>query len=85
MRLTRNPGGENSIECIYQEPTFTQPEKDFIVSLGGTVVESPDGYKFIDGSTLVFGVHLYQPVWEAALEKSLPGLFVGTSLATWEE
>lgn len=73
------------IECFYQEPRFAQPDKDFILSLDGKVVESPASYELIGADTLVFGVHLYRDIWAAALEKSLPGLFVGTGWDVWDE
>lgn len=71
--------------CFYQEPRFAQPDKDFIHALGGKVVESPGSYELVDGATLVFGVHLYRDIWAAALERSLPALFVGTGWNVWEE
>lgn len=75
----------NTIECFYQEPRFSQPDKDFIATLGGKVIESPESYCIIDETTLVFGVHLYRDIWAAALEKSLPGMFVGTGWDVWDE
>lgn len=73
------------IDCFYQEPRFAQPDKDFISSLGGKVVESPESYKLVGADTLVFGVHLYRDIWAAALERSLPGIFVGTGWDVWDE
>lgn len=72
------------IECFYQEPRFAQADKDFIASLGGTVVESPASYALVDNKTMVFGVHLYRDIWAAALEKSLPAIFVGTGWDVWD-
>lgn len=72
------------VECFYQEPRFAQPDKDFIAALGGTVVESPASYALVDDKTLVFGVHLYRDIWAAALEKSLPAIFVGTGWDVWD-
>lgn len=73
------------IECSYQEPRFAQPDKDFLENLGGKIVESPGSYDMIDGTTLVYGVHLYRDIWAAALKKSLPGIFIGTGWGVWEE
>ncbi|KAK7699560.1 hypothetical protein SLS64_011513 [Diaporthe eres] len=73
------------IETIYQEPRFTQPDKDFLTDLGGKTVNSPGSYELIDETTLVFGVHLYRDIWAAALKESLPALCVGTSWDVWEE
>lgn len=87
--LTSSFGGAEEttgekIECFHQEPRFAQPDKDFIAALGGTVVESPASYDLVDDKTLVFGVHLYRDIWAAALEKSLPAIFVGTGWDVWD-
>lgn len=76
---------EADIECFYQEPRFAQPDKDFISSLRGNIVDSPDSYHLIDETTLVFGVHLYRDIWADALKRSLPGMFVGTGWDVWEQ
>ncbi|KAK2601408.1 hypothetical protein N8I77_010862 [Diaporthe amygdali] len=73
------------IETIYQEPRFTQPDKDFLTSLGGKTVDSPGAYELIDRGTLIFGVHLYRDIWAAALKDSLPAMCVGTGWDVWEE
>lgn len=73
------------IECFYQDPRFAQPDKDFIASLHGKIVESPDSYRLVDETTLVFGVHLYRDIWADALQRSLPGMFVGTGWDVWEQ
>ncbi|KAF3760036.1 hypothetical protein M406DRAFT_222847, partial [Cryphonectria parasitica EP155] len=76
--------GKGKIECIYQEPRFAQPDKDFIASLGGKVLDSPASYDLIDETTMVYGIHLYRDVWNAALDKSLPAMCVGTGWDVWE-
>ncbi|PSR80333.1 hypothetical protein BD289DRAFT_357373, partial [Coniella lustricola] len=76
--------GGMDIECFYQEPRFADPDKAFIASLGGKVVESPSSYDLMDGTTFVYGVHLYRDIWAAALDKELPGLYVGTGWDVWE-
>lgn len=78
---------ENNCEiaCFYQEPRFAQPDKDFISSLHGKIVESPGSYDLIDEATLVFGVHLYRDIWADALQENLPGMFVGTGWHIWEQ
>lgn len=76
---------DTRIACFYQEPRFAQPDKDFIASLQGKIVESPASYHLIDETTLVFGVHLYRDIWADALQRSLPGMFVGTGWDVWEQ
>jgi len=38
-----------------------------------------------EDGTLLFGVHLYLPVYKRALESGLPAVFVGTGWDTWDE
>lgn len=62
---------------------FSTSDQSFLESRGHRVVESPDGFDLIDGKTLVFGIHLYRPIYAQAL-KSLPAAFVGTDFDTWD-
>jgi hypothetical protein len=66
------------ILCTFQEPVFSAVDKEFLQSLGHTVVESPDAYQLVDSSTLLFGNHLYRSIYEEALSRCLPRMFVGT-------
>lgn len=75
---------ERKIDCVFQEPVFTEPDKAFIVSLGHRVVESPRGFDLVASDTLLFGVHLYRPIYSKALEHRLPAVFVGTDLEVWD-
>ncbi|KPM34490.1 hypothetical protein AK830_g12085, partial [Neonectria ditissima] len=75
----------SKIDCVFQDPVFTQPDRDFLVGLGHRVVEDPVACAMVDAETLLFGVHLYRPVYAAALEKSLPAIFVGTGWDVWDE
>ncbi|KAH6697344.1 hypothetical protein F5X68DRAFT_272311 [Plectosphaerella plurivora] len=73
------------IPCIFQEPVFSDSDKAFIESLGHKVVESPAAFEAVDEHTLLFAVHMYRPIYEAALEKGLPAAFVGTGWETWDD
>ena len=75
---------KSKIECFFQEPVFTTSDKEFIESLGHHVVESPRGFQMIHTRTLLFGVHLYRPIYVKALENYLPAMFVGTDLDVWD-
>lgn len=72
------------IDCVFQEPVFTEPDKAFIASLGHRVVDSPQGFDLVASDTLLFGVHLYRPIYSKALERCLPAVFVGTDLEVWD-
>lgn len=72
------------IDMYFQEPIFTASDRGFIESLGHNVVESPRGFEIISSDTLLFGVHLYRPIYAKALEGDLPAIFVGTDLDVWD-
>lgn len=73
------------IECIFQDPVFTESDKQFLTNLGHTVVETPTGCEMITSETLFFAIHLYRPIYAMALENHLPAIFVGTGWDTWDE
>ena len=76
--------GKGKIECIFQEPVFTESDKSFITSLGHRVVDSPEGFDMVSPDTLLFGVHLYRPIYAQALARCLPAVFVGSDLEVWD-
>ncbi|KAM3541591.1 hypothetical protein ARSEF1564_005515 [Beauveria bassiana] len=75
---------KHSIECIFQEPIFTDSDKSFLTSLGHRVVSSPAAYSLIDNATLLLAVHLYRPIYAAALQLNLPAIFIGTGWDVWD-
>lgn len=75
---------KQSIQCIFQEPIFTQSDKTFLHTLGHTIVDSPAAYSLIDDGTLLFAVHLYRPIYAAALHASLPAIYIGTGWDVWD-
>ncbi|KAF6818653.1 hypothetical protein CPLU01_13274 [Colletotrichum plurivorum] len=74
----------DSIPCSFQEPRFTPNDAEFLTNLGHEVVESPRAFEAVDEDTLVFAIHMYRPIYEAALEKALPAMFVGTGWDVWD-
>ncbi|XWW94546.1 hypothetical protein V2A60_002489 [Cordyceps javanica] len=72
------------IQCIFQEPIFTDADKTFLASLGHRVVSSPQAYDLVDDTTLLFAIHLYRPIYAAALKSNLPAVFVGTGWDVWD-
>ncbi|KAI0018020.1 hypothetical protein F4780DRAFT_781724 [Xylariomycetidae sp. FL0641] len=76
---------QHPIRCFFQEPLFNSAEKEFIESLGHSVVSSPAGFQQVDPSTLVFGVHLYRDIYSQVLARHIPTVFVGTSYSVWED
>lgn len=80
----RQDGGR--IECFFQEPLFTKPDRAFIESLSPSfsVLESPEGFEKVDNATFLYGLHLYRPIYAKALARAAPSIFVGTSLDVWD-
>ncbi|KAM3468998.1 hypothetical protein MY5147_007410 [Beauveria neobassiana] len=52
--------------------------------LGHRVVSSPAAYSLIDNATLLLAVHLYRPIYAAALQLNLPAIFIGTGWDVWD-
>ncbi|KAK7746582.1 hypothetical protein SLS62_009379 [Diatrype stigma] len=73
-----------AIRCFFQEPLFTPADKEFVKGLGHEVVDSPAGFAKVDRETLVFGVHLYRDIYNQAISKCVPAVFIGTGLDIWE-
>ncbi|UNI22243.1 hypothetical protein JDV02_008147 [Purpureocillium takamizusanense] len=63
-RLTRT-----SIPCIFQEPIFSASDVAFLTSLssGYSVVPHPRACRAVDRRALLYGIHLYRPVYALAL------------------
>lgn len=76
---------ERSIPCIFQEPLFTDSDKEFLTGLGHTVVDAPEASSAVSNTSLLFGVHLYEPLYAEALKDSSPAVFVGTGLDVWDQ
>ncbi|KAK5656426.1 hypothetical protein OQA88_4807 [Cercophora sp. LCS_1] len=76
--------GNQKIRCIIQEPGFTDIDKQVCRELGFKVAESPDAFSLVDADTLLFGIHIELPTYSEAL-RTLPGMFIGTGLDSWEK
>ena len=70
------------IPVIFQEPLFTTTDKTFLAP-HGTVVDVPAANIRIGPNTLLFGIHLYRPIYAAALT-TLPAIYIGTGWDVWD-
>lgn len=59
-------------------------DKAFCESIGFEVVDTPGAFGMIDEHTLLYGIHLYMPVWAEALKGGLPGCYIGTPVELLE-
>ncbi|KOS18782.1 hypothetical protein ESCO_000015 [Escovopsis weberi] len=73
------------IPCLFQEPVFTNHDRSFLESLGHSVLESPAACDAVDPHTLLYGVHLYRPIYAIALRAAAPAVFVGTGWDVWDQ
>ncbi|KAK3298718.1 uncharacterized protein B0H64DRAFT_385911 [Chaetomium fimeti] len=72
------------IQCVVQEPRFTQTDKEFCAKLGLEAVESPNGFSLVNESTLLFGIHMELEIYNRAMAIP-PAIYVGASLEEWEK
>jgi hypothetical protein len=73
------------IRCLFQEPCFTDSDKQFLQFLDYEVVDSPSGFGEVSAESLVCGVHLYRDTYSTIIEKHIPAIFIGTGYETWEK
>lgn len=78
-------GNGTKIPCVFQEPLFSEDDEAFISSLGHQVVRHPAAYRMVDDRSLLFGIHLYRPIYALALTHARPAIFVGTPWDVWEQ
>ncbi|KAG5978341.1 hypothetical protein E4U55_006228 [Claviceps digitariae] len=74
-----------TIPCTFQEPLLTAADTAFLTTRGHAVVPAPLASTAITQHTLLYGIHLYRPLYEEALRDELPCVFVGTGWETWEQ
>ncbi|KAG6040286.1 hypothetical protein E4U41_001073 [Claviceps citrina] len=74
-----------SIHCTFQEPLLTAADTAFLTQRGHAVVPAPLASTAVTPHTLLFGIHLYRPLYQEALHEHLPSVFVGTGWETWEQ
>ncbi len=71
-------GWEEKQPCIFQDPQFTGLDKDFLTSLGYTVVEDPLAFGHVTENSLVYAIHCYAEVYKSIAEGPRPALMIGT-------
>lgn len=71
-------GGSDNIQCIFQDPQYTETDKEFLTSLPGIVVDDPLAFGYINEDTLVYAIHCYAPVYKTITEGPRPAVMIGT-------
>ncbi|KAH8907650.1 hypothetical protein BR93DRAFT_967537 [Coniochaeta sp. PMI_546] len=70
----------NTIKCYAQEPSFGPSDREYCMTLGIDVVDTPTAFQHVSPDAFVFGIHLPHYAWGYALSDHLPGLYIGTDL-----
>lgn len=74
----------NWIECFFQEPLYTEADKNYLRGLGHSVIEAPAALQMITSTTLVFAVHLPMRQYLRCLDCALPAMLVGTTFSVYD-
>ena len=72
--------GVSASNCIFQDPQFTDTDKEFLTSLGYTVLNDPQAFEYITESSLVYAIHCYAPVYKSISERPRPAVLIGTDV-----
>lgn len=72
-------------DVIFQDPIFNPLDRAVLQSLGYAVVETPDAFSRLGGTTFLFAPHLECLHLATALETATPSLSVGSDLDMYVE
>ena len=65
---------------MFQDPQFTDLDKEFLSSLGYTVVDDPLAFEHITESSLVYAIHCYGQVYKSIADGPRPAVVIGTDV-----
>jgi hypothetical protein len=65
---------------VFQDPQFTDTDKQLLRELGYEVVEDPEAFRHIEEESLVYALHCYADVYKKVSEQKRPALFIGTDV-----
>ncbi|EDN91071.1 predicted protein [Sclerotinia sclerotiorum 1980 UF-70] len=72
--------GADKIQCVFQDPQYTETDKEFLISLAGIVVDDPLAFDHIKEDTLVYAIHCYGPVYKTISSGPQPAVLIGTDM-----
>ncbi|KAF4627285.1 hypothetical protein G7Y89_g10870 [Cudoniella acicularis] len=72
--------GEEKIHIVFQDPIYTDMDKQLLCHLGHQVVEDPAGFESIGEDTLVYAIHCYGDVYRKVAEGIKPAILICTDL-----
>lgn len=70
----------SELQVVFQDPQFTELDKEFLTGLGYKVVEDPEAFAQIGEGSLVYAIHCYASVYKAVSERPRPAVFIGTDV-----
>lgn len=70
----------SDVTFVFQDPQFTEVDKQFLASLGYKVADDPQAFKEIGEGSLVYAIHCYGPVYRSVSERSRPAVLIGTDV-----
>jgi len=73
-------GSEKKLQCVFQDPAFTDLDKEFLKSLEYIVVDDPLAFGHITASTLVYGIHCYNEVFKSVSAVAKPAMMIRNTL-----
>ncbi|CZT12426.1 uncharacterized protein RAG0_16243 [Rhynchosporium agropyri] len=74
---------KSEIQVVFQDPQFTVLDKEFLVSLGYTVVKDPQAFAEVGEGSLVYAIHCYADVYKAVAERPKPAVLIGTDIGNF--
>jgi TusA-related sulfurtransferase len=73
-------GKGEKLQTIFQDPQFTNTDKEMLKELGYEVVEDPGAFAHIGEKSLVYAIHCYADVYKKVSEEKRPAVFIGTDV-----
>lgn len=73
----------SNLPVVLQDPQFTDLDKEFLASLGYTVVADPEAFDVVKEGSLVYAIHCYAKVYKAVSEGPRPAVLVGTDVGNF--
>ncbi|KAH8594136.1 hypothetical protein B0O99DRAFT_189157 [Bisporella sp. PMI_857] len=73
-------GKDKKLEVILQDPVFSDLDKQFLTSLGYTVVDDPAAFQHVTGDSLVYAIHCYNDVFKQIVKFAKPAMMIRNKL-----
>ena len=68
------------LPVVFQDPQYTDLDKELLSSLGHVVVPDPEAFAAINAETLVYAIHCYGPIYKKISDGTRPAILIGTDV-----